>query len=380
MKPVSAYARLLREPRRFGFDAAVRVLTRAARRDDPADAARFCAPPGLAFPPADVTAVAPPEGGRPARVTVGLMGLAGPSGVLPRPYTEAMTGALRARSRALADFLDMLAHRHVAQFGRAGIKYRMHRAADAALDAGGPAKPDRAAQALLALTGYGTPHLVPRLAAGAEALLHYAGLFAMRPRSAERLQALASDWLGRRVEVVQFAGGWLHLAPEQRTALPRGRFPGAWNRLGVDAALGVRAWDVQARVVLRVGPLDRAAFEALLPDRPALGRFVSLVRAYLGFETGFAVNPVLAGAALAPLRLGGADPAPSGAASALGGDDPAPRLGWNTWVPPPRPLPAGTPDRDEAVFEAERVEAERAGAERAGSERAGAERDRGGRA
>lgn len=351
MKPLSAYARLLRDPRRFGFDAAVRVLMRASRRDDPADAARFRSPPGLAFPPADVVAIAPPEGGRPAQVTVGLMGLAGPSGVLPRHYSEVLTGELRSRSRALADFLDMLGHRHVAQFSRAGIKYRMHRAADVALDAEAPAKPDRAAEALLALTGYGTPHLTPRLAIGAEPLLHYAGLFAMRPRSADRLRALTSDWLGRRVEVVEFAGSWLHLAREQRTALPLGRLPGAWNQLGVDAAIGVRAWDIQARVVLRVGPLNRAAFEELLPGRAVLGRFVSLVRAYLGFETGFAVNPVLAGPALSPLRLGGGDPAP--------------RLGWNTWMPAPGLPPADARDRDDALFEAERVEAEQARAGRA---------------
>lgn len=339
----SVYACLLREPRRFGFDAAVRVLMRAARRADPADAARFRSLPGLAFPPADITEVAPPKGGRAAQVTISLMGLVGPSGVLPRRYTEVLTGELRSRSRALADFLDMLGHRYVAQFGRAGIKYRLHRAADAALDAAASDKPDQTAAALLALTGYGTPHLAPRLTAGTEPLLHYAGLFAMRPRSADRLQALASDWLGRRVEVVQFAGSWLHLAHDQRTALPRGRLPGLWNRLGIDATIGVRAWDVQARVVLRVGPLDRAGFEALLPGRAALGRFVSLVRAYLGFETGFSVNPILTGRALLPLRLGNTDPAPL--------------LGWNTWMPSPEPRASGERDRNDAVFEAERVEA-----------------------
>ena len=98
-------------------------------------------------------------------------------------------------------------------------------------------------------------------------------------------------------------------------------------------------------MVLRVGPLDRAAFEALLPGRPALGRFVSLVRAYLGFETGFAVSPVLAGSALAPLRLGGANPMPF--------------LGWNTWMPSPAAPAPGERDRNDAVFEAERVEAAR---------------------
>ena len=146
---------------------------------------------------------------------------------------------------------------------------------------------------------------------------------------------------------MQFAGAWLTLPPDQRTSLPLGRRPGTWNRLAVDAAIGVRAWDVQARVILRVGPLDRAAFEALLPDRPGLrSPLVSLVRAYLGFETGFAINPVLAADQVPPLFLNAAA-------------DPPPRLGWNTWVPSPKP-PLRRRDAADAVFEAEVVEAEEA--------------------
>jgi type VI secretion system protein ImpH len=178
-------------------------------------------------------------------------------------------------------------------------------------------------------------------------LLHYSGFFAGHPRSAERLGALTSDWLGRNVEVVQFVGAWLPLSPDQRSSFAVGRRPGAFNSLGVDAAIGVRAWDPQARIILRVGPLDLAGFAALLPDRPGLQRLVSLVRAYLGFEIGFAVNPILAGPEIPPLLLG-----PSAG--------PPPRLGWNTWVPsPPSPL-GGVPRADayEAVFEAEIVEAE----------------------
>ena len=81
------------------------------------------------------------------------------------------------------------------------------------------------------------------------------------------------------------------------------------------AAIGVRAWDVQARIILRVGPLDTAAFVALLPDRSALRALVSLIRAYVGYETGFAINPVLAATAVPPLQLG-----PQA--------DPLARLGW----------------------------------------------------
>ena len=173
---------------------------------------------------------------------------------------------------------------------------------------------------LLALTGYGTPHLTDRLAAGTEPLLHYAGLFALRPRSADRLGALISDWLGMRVEVVEFAGAWLPLPPDQRTRLSA---HGAWCRLGVDAAAGVRAWDPQARIILRIGPLDLKGFQRLLPDRVALHRLVSLVRAYVGFELGFAINPVLAAREVPPLLLD----ATVGSAAAAGLEYLGPRAG-----------------------------------------------------
>ncbi len=348
MRTGAVFALLQREPQRFAFDAAVRVLAHVARAPDLEGAARFRSPPGLAFPPADIAAVQLSGSGGPPVVTTPVMALTGATGVLPRYYSETLAVTLRNRSRAMHDFIDMISHRFVVQFARAGIKYHLHRASETARLPPGhaetPGHDGPMAAALLALTGYGTDHLAERMAAGREALLHYAGLLAMRPRSADRLAALASDWLGRPVEVVQFAGAWLELPPDQRTRLAQGRRPGAFNQLGVDAAIGVRAWDVQARVVLRVGPLDRAAFYALLPDRPALRRLVALVRAYLGFETGFAVNPVLAPSAVPALALGG-------------GEVPA-RLGWNTWLPAPglgRRRPAG-----EAMFEAEVVEAEKA--------------------
>ena len=331
-------ATLAATPRRFRFDAAIRILTQARETDDPAEAARFRTPPGLVFPPADVLNI---HGDGKPDVTLGLMGLTGPSGVMPRHYTEFVTQTLRGRSTALHDFLDMLSHRFVAFFARAVMKYRPARAAEtAALRT--PPRPDPVTQVLLSLTGLGTPNLTPRLLTGTEPLLHYAGLFAMRPRSAERLGALISDWLGMRVEIVEFAGAWLNLPPDQRTRI--GAF-GQFNRLGVDAAAGIRAWDPQARFILRIGPLERAGFDRLLPDRMALHRLVALVRAYVGFELGFAINPVLAANDIPPLRLDSTS-------------EPAPRLGWNTWLPAPLGSIRDRIDAADALFEAEVIEAQ----------------------
>jgi type VI secretion system protein ImpH len=325
-------------PRRFGFDAAVRLLTLARRTEDPAEVARFRSPPGLTYPPADVLEV---HGtGRPD-VTVGVMGLVGPTGVLPRHYTDAVVQALRGRSSSLHAFVDLLSHRFVAFFARAGAKYRPARAAETAALRTPPVQ-DPITKILLALTGHGTAHLTDRMLISTPPLLHYAGLFAMRPRSAQRLGAMVSDWLGMRVEVIEFAGAWLNLPPDQRSRI--GAY-GQFNRLSMDAAAGVRAWDPQARIILRIGPLDRAGFERLLPDREALHNLVSLVRAYIGFEIGFAINPVLAADNVPPLRL-----------DSLA--NPPPRLGWNTWLEPSAGGIKRHADAAEPQFEAEIIEAQ----------------------
>jgi type VI secretion system protein ImpH len=284
-----------------------------ARTADPAEAGRFRSIARAAFDRAEVASVTERPGQSP-EVGITLFGLLGLAGVMPRLYTE--LAGQRGRNIALHAFIDLLAQRMVGAFAAAGAKYRLHRARETAALASPPG-PDKAGMALLALTGHGTPCLVDRLRVEPETLLHYAGLLAMQPRSADRLAAMLSDWLGRPVVVEEFAGGWLALPPDQRSALGRGLQPGAWNRLGVDAAIGVRSWDAQARIILRIGPLDRAAFEQLLPDRPGHARLVSLVRAFLGLETAFAIKLVLAREACFPARLA----AESGS-----------RLGWNCWM------------------------------------------------
>lgn len=328
---------LLEEPARFSFDAALAVMMHAAGSGQAGDAVRFQASTGLGFVAADLAAVE--RAGSGFRVTTGLLGLTGPSGVLPRPYTDIVNTEQRNHSPALAGFLDLLAQRPLAHFATAGIKYQPHRAAHAAAIGHGAPRPavDGLRHMVLALTGYGTPHLAPRLAVGTEPLLFYAGLFAGRPRSADRLGAILSDWLGQTVAVEQFAGAWLSLGAEEMSTLPTANRPGRFNALGVDATIGSRSWDVQSRIRLRVGPLTLERFNAMLPDRSLFRRLASLVRAYLDCEVGFSINPVLAAAAVPPLGLQAASPA---------------RLGWNAWLPTSAPR---RHDAAEAIFETDGI-------------------------
>lgn len=297
----SPLERLQREPARFSLDQAAAVI---APGRDPVDIA-FRTVPRLGAPGGEV-AQARPDAGEIVSPTFGLIG---PGGTLPRHYTATVGAELRRRSGALHQFLDMLARRFTGLFVKAGAKHR-------------PARdPAPAERVLAAAIGLGTPHLVERLASPLPALLYHAGALAARSRGAERLRGLLSEETGTAVEIVEFAGGWIRLPPSEQTSLPaRGR-AAANGRLGIDAAAGAQAWDPCARFLLRLGPLTLPEFEALLPGAPLHGRLVELTRLQIGLEQDFAFNPVLAAAAVPPLRLG-----------AGGG-----RLGWTSWMTTPSP-------------------------------------------
>jgi len=305
------------------------------------DSVRFTTGAVLSQPVVEVVRAEPAEGNHGARLSSPLIGLIGPSGVMPRWYTELVAQSVRVRSGAIADFFDLLAQRLVTAFARAGIKYRLHRAAETATQDG---TEEKIGAGILALTGFGTANLVDRLAAGADPLRHYSGFFAARPRSADRLASMVSDYLGRRAEIIEFAGAWLPVPPSEQSRMPLGRRPGAFCELGVNAAIGTRAWDQQARFIVRVGPLKRAEFEALLPDQPKLRELVSLIRAYVGWEADFAINLVLAVPEIPPLQMAG----PGVAA--------APRLGWTSWTPSATGVMRGRTVVDDAMFGATLVE------------------------
>src|SRR6202012_2956529 len=109
---------------RFYPDApAVGAATEAGR-----ERIRFRALPSLAFPPADIAAVAP-EGGidTPGRigVTVTFFGLFGPASPLPAYYTEELLGDDPAQE-TVRDFLDLFNHRLISFVYKAWKKYRYY--------------------------------------------------------------------------------------------------------------------------------------------------------------------------------------------------------------------------------------------------------------
>ena len=181
--------------------------------------------------------------------------------------------------------------------------------------------------------GEEAPQLFPLLAPGFE----LAAAADNAAPSAEELRAAVSGWLDRPVEIIQPPGAW-RLLPAAEYCRLGGSSSGTGARLGVDATVGIRAWSSPAPVIVRIGPLDRASFDALLPGSAASRRLCALLRSMLGTGAAFSINPVLAAAERVPAAL-----AEEG--------HPGWRLGWNTWVGGlPSAANGGSADADEAVF------------------------------
>jgi type VI secretion system protein ImpH len=287
-------------------------------------------------------------------MTVTFLGLFGPSGVLPRHYTEQLLRQERdakgPEKRALRDWLDLFNHRFVHLFQRAWEKYRFflaHERSEPDRD-----DPDAFTRAVLSYVGLGTPWLRNRLRVIAPGsadepdrelakvedlgLLRFAGLLAQRHRNAWGLQALLAGYFGLPVEVRQFQGQWLPLEPSSQSRLGDEESNGL---LGENVVAGDRVWDVQGKVRLRLGPVRYARFLEYLPDtgpvphRKAFFLLCHVARLYLGPEFDFDVQLVLRAEDVPACRM-------------TDDDATGPRLGWNCWL---LCAPAEVPAED-AVF------------------------------
>lgn len=350
--------RLFAEGYAFDFFQAVRLLERLdpARRQVGAEgppgqeAVRFRAHLSLTFPPSSIDTIEKATTTKPPAMTVAFMGLTGPSGVLPRNYTELLLRVERERKDrdrfATRDWFDLFNHRFISLFYRAWTKYRLPIAYERG---SGRSREDAFTTALFCLIGLGEASLRHRVrvVAGKQTLaqvedlglLRYAGFLAHRPRNAASLEAMLRDHFGLSVQVQQFQGQWLRLGATNCSRLGSER---SNNQMAVDLVAGDRVYDCQSKFRLRVGPLAYAQFLEFLPDstpaepRKAFFLLCQLTRLYVGAEFDFDIQLVLRAADVPECQL-------------TDGDGPGPRLGWNTWVRS-QPYPC---DADEPVFESQ---------------------------
>ncbi|KFE47534.1 type VI secretion system baseplate subunit TssG [Pseudomonas congelans] len=301
------------EPYRFEFFQLVRLLrlhySRAGRIDPEArpheDPLRFRTQLSLNFPVSEVSnlkferfedSTAAEQALTEVQVT--FMGLIGPSGVLPRPYTEMlMNRHIQQRDDAAHAFLDVFSHRMIALFYQSWQKYKFH----IEHERKGSSDFERY---MLNLVGFGTQSQKRKFGASGspvrqELFTYFSGLFTQRPRNPHNLEVMLSFYFGQPFSLRPFAGRWLKLEPEQCSQLGR-----ANASLGESAVAGNRVWDYQSCVRIDIGPLDLAEYKRFQPGNDDYRKLVDVVRFYLGPTLDFELAPQLKPEAIPLARLG----------------------------------------------------------------------------
>ncbi|SPJ33585.1 type VI secretion system baseplate subunit TssG [Kushneria phyllosphaerae] len=302
------------EPWRFGFFQLVRLLRLHYSRNgriDPEnrphqDPLRFRSLLSLNFPPSEISDLrfesvpSGPAGDAPlSEVQVTFMGLVGPSGVLPRPYTELLINRhMEKRDDAAHAFMDFFSHRMTALFYEAWQKYRFHieyeRKGSAAFE-----------DALLHLTGLTRNTMTRTFADDDPAALRrelfdwFSGLWTQRPRNAGNLQAMLEYTFRQPCRVDSFSGRWITLARDQYTCLGQSN-----ATLGESAIAGTRVRDYQSTFRITFGPLTLEAYKALLPGTEQYRRLVRMARFYVGIELDFQIELILDRSAIPEPQLG----------------------------------------------------------------------------
>ena len=329
--------KLRREPFSFDFFQAVRLLERflpertsVGRFAHPdTEVARFSVHPSLAFPASQIQAMDCPEN-RPVEMTVNFMGLTGPEGVLPNPYTSLIIERLRASDSSPRDFLDIFNHRIISLFYRAWRKYRF----DVAYEQD---ERDIFSRDLLSLLGLGSQGLRDRLTVSDDTLIYYSGLLAQRPRTATALQQILADYFEVPVEIEQFAGAWYRLDRETQCRLAEENSES--GELGFGAVVGDEVWNQQSKVRIVLGPLSLERYVDFLPDGQSWEPLRAWVQFFSNDEWDFEVKLVLEREQVPACTLG---------AEGSSG----PQLGWVSWV---KSAPFRR-DPDDTVLELEKAQ------------------------
>ena len=148
-------------------------------------AARLRAAVPLGYAAAEVSAIRRPRGGGPIELTQTVVGLTGPSGVLPHAFSEMVHISVRDRNPGLREFFDLFNSRIAGLFYDAWVKYRIavereraeRLATPMAIDAG-----------LRALVGIGMASLSRRTQTPDATLVYYGGLLSREGRSATAVE------------------------------------------------------------------------------------------------------------------------------------------------------------------------------------------------
>ena len=328
-------AEFFRKAWRFDFFQAVKVLEglvrseRAASGEETApagssndpdeEALRFTSTVSMAHQASDIRRIiAWPRDHEQPKMQVNFLGLTGARGPMPNWYAELIRDRTILGDHGLRAFLDLFNHRLVSLFYRVRQRHRptLH-----------TERPETHPFAgyLLSFAGLGSPAARRCLDEAHEAagtgiaprdLIFYAGLFWQRERSMLGLERLLTHYFGITFRGRELTGGWLELAPEERSSLTTRV---GHNKLGVTTICGSRVANPQAGFELLLDDLEWDVFVDFLPTGTRLPALRQLVNLYVRSAFDYHLRLRVRADAVLPSR------------PALSATD-GPRLGWTSWA------------------------------------------------
>lgn len=286
---------LLERGNRFSLVQVLRLLDAARLQTESGGEAgvRVVSKLAMAFPCADVDRVTREKPSL-FQVTATCLGLYGTDSPLPNYYTEDLMYEKSSEITVNRDFLDILHQRLYQLLFQCWQKYRLfYRVAEA--------NDTTLLNCLYCLIGLGDDQVREGMAE-LYGMLRYAPVFSMLPRSAAGLESVLRDVLQVEVKVIQCVRRMAQFEDEQRLRLGK-----SGCRLGIDSVIGQEAPDAMGKFRLRIGPLDREHYLALLPGEPLHRKMCRLVRFYLSRPLVYEVELVLSAGALETVQLGNPD-------------------------------------------------------------------------
>uniref|UniRef100_UPI0035C7023B type VI secretion system baseplate subunit TssG n=1 Tax=Serratia quinivorans TaxID=137545 RepID=UPI0035C7023B len=248
-------AALRREPWRYDFFSALRLIERAYPQAPPLgsagrlheDPVRLAQHLSLAFEPAMIKRLNTTSQGL-ARLEVTFFGLTGPNAPMPLHLSEEALGRkINQQDPSLGHFLDIFHHRLLTLLYRSWAQARQ---------------------------GSCLENYLAALSGGA-AECGLAGEFVEQRRSAQGLRRMLRRAFGLSAEVTPLVRNWLPLAAEDRARLGHCRFDNG-------IVLGNRVCNAQHHFRLTLQPTDFAAYRRCLPGHPQFAVLIHLIRRYVG--------------------------------------------------------------------------------------------------
>ena len=308
---------LTRHGREFSFFQLIRLL-RLLKRQSIGNAAEYDTSQAwrhirvqpelsLGFPSADVSKVE--EKGDPENpsfwITASFLSLYGSASPLPTFYTEDLIAEQADDESVMREFFNLINQRLFGLLFQCWSKYRQH------LQIVEEQQPEHI-ERLFCLLGLGEPEFRQSVSKPQQ-LLRYIGLFNLKTRSSIGLKTLLRDALSLdTLEIIPCVARMAKIPTDQRL-----RLGVSGHRLGFSSYLGEQIPDRQGKFRLRLGPLDKAAFERLVPGTKDFERLTALTDLYVVSPLEYDVEVVLTAGQVQTVCLG---------------NEPRATLGINTWV------------------------------------------------